>query len=343
MRTRTWVIGMLTVAAWFMGGTFLARAGDEPYPLKAPLGLDEENFIIPKDNPITKAKVALGKQLYFDPRLSVDGTVSCATCHNPALGFSNGLPFGVGIKGQKGNRNTPTVINRIFSTLQFWDGRAASLEEQALGPIQNPIEMGFTLEGVVKRLNGIKGYREQFRKVFGTDVTADGIAKAIAAFERTLISGDSPFDRYEFGGDEKALSPAAKRGLEIFRGKGNCASCHAGPNFTDERFHNLGVGFDKPNPDLGRYNVTKKEEDKGAFKTPTLRDVALTAPYMHDGSLKTLEEVIEFYNKGGIKNPYLDKEIKPLNLTEQEKKDLVAFLKALTGRPIRVKAPELPK
>ncbi len=318
-----------------------ARA-DEPYELKYPLGL--RPMKIPKDNPLTKKKVELGKQLYFDPRLSRDNTISCASCHDPAKGWSNGEQFATGVRGQKGGRNSPTIINSGYNRFQFWDGRAGSLEEQALGPIQNPIEMDMTLEEVVAKLNKIEGYRKQFREVFGTDVTADGIAKAIAAFERTVLSGGAPYDRYK-AGDKKAMSEAAIRGMELFFGKANCAACHSGPNFTDGGFHNLGVGMDKKDPDLGRYLVTKLEGDKGAFKTPTLREIARTAPYMHDGSHKTLEEVVRFYNKGGYDNPWLDEEIFPLELTDQEIKDLVTFLKEGLSSPQypMVKPPKLPK
>lgn len=303
------------------------------YHLDLPLGLDEFAVKIPKDNPLTKEKIALGRELYFDPRLSADETVSCASCHNPQLAFTDGQKASVGIRGQIGIRSAPTIINRVFSKVQFWDGRASSLEEQAKGPMINPIEMGNrNYDDVVKRLRNIKGYREGFKRAFGTeDFTIEQVAEAIASFERTVVSGNSPFDKFESGGDEKAISESAKRGLDIFRDKGRCSECHAGFNFTDEKFHNTGAGMDKPNPDLGRYEITKKEEDKGAFKTPTLREIARTGPYMHDGSLKTLEEVVEFYDKGGIKNPNLDKEMKPLNLTEEEKKDLVEFLKTLNG------------
>jgi cytochrome c peroxidase len=303
------------------------------YHLDLPLGLDEFAVKIPKGNPLTKEKIALGREIYFDPRLSADETVSCASCHNPQLAFTDGQKASVGIRGQIGIRSAPTIINRVFSRTQFWDGRALSLEEQAKGPMINPIEMGNkNYDDVVKRLRNIKGYREGFKEAFGTeDFTIEQVAEAIASFERTVVSGNSPFDKFESGGDEKAISESAKRGLDIFRDKGRCSECHAGFNFTDEKFHNTGVGMDKPNPDLGRYEITKKEEDKGAFKTPTLREIARTGPYMHDGSLKTLEEVVEFYDKGGIKNPNLDKEMKPLNLTEEEKKDLVEFLKTLNG------------
>jgi cytochrome c peroxidase len=310
------------------------------YHLNLPLGLDEFALEIPKDNPLTKQKIALGRELYFDPRLSADGTVSCASCHNPKFAFTDGQKASVGVRGQIGRRSAPTIINRVFSKAQFWDGRVPSLEDQAKVPMVNPIEMGN--KEVVKRLRNIKGYREEFKKAFGREeFTIEHVVKAIASFERTVVSGNSPFDKFESGGDEKAISESAKKGLDIFRDKGRCSECHAGFNFTDEKFHNTGAGMDKPNPDLGRYEQTKKEEDKGAFKTPTLREIVRTSPYMHDGSLKTLEEVVEFYNKGGIKNSYLDKEMKPLNLTGEEKKDLVEFLKTLSGEGWqKITAPE---
>lgn len=320
------------------GGLFLAAAvaveAGDPYQLKLPLGLQEQAAYIPEDNPLTPEKIALGKLLYYDKRLSVDNTVACAHCHDPRLGFTDGKPVSDGVKGQKGTRSAPTVINRLFSAEQFWDGRAASLEEQAKGPIANPIEMGFTLDGVVRRLKSIKGYRAQFKRAFGTeDFTIDQVARAIAAYERTVLSGNSPYDRFQ-AGDKSALSAAAQRGLALFQGKANCRPCHTGFNFTDESYHCLGVGWNpqkKQFEDLGRYNVTKEDAGKGSFKTPTLRNIAQTAPYMHDGSEKTLEQVVEFYNKGGNPNPNLAGEIKPLHLTAGEKADLVAFLKSLTG------------
>ncbi len=338
-------IGMM---AFIVCGVFLLSAASVgaagEYTLQLPLGLQEDALYIPSDNPLTPEKIALGKQLYFDPRLSRDNTVACASCHNPRFGFTDGQPVSTGIEGQKGGRSAPTVVNRAFSKEQFWDGRAADLEAQAKGPIENPIEMGFTHDGVVKRLRGIQGYREQFQHVFGTTaLTIDHVAKAIAAFERTVLSGNSPFDRFE-AGDKTALLPAAQRGLVLFRGKANCVKCHAGFNFTDESYHNIGVGMDKPQPDLGRFDLTKQAADRGAFKTPTLRDIALTGPYFHAGSARTLEETVEFYNQGGISNPQLAKDIHPLKLTDQEKADLVAFLHALTGEiSLMVLAPELPQ
>ncbi len=294
----------------------------------------------PKDNPPTPEKIALGKQLYFDGRLSADNKVSCATCHDPAKGFSNGDQFATGVEGQKGGRNSPTVINSAYGRLQFWDGRAKSLEDQALGPVQNPIEMKMTLDDVVKKLNQIEGYKKQFQQVFGTDVTSDGMAKAIAAYERTVLSGDAPYDKFK-AGDKAALSEAAQRGMKLFFGKANCSACHAGASFTDNAFHNIGV----PGTDVGREAISKQLGDRGSFKTPTLREIARTAPYMHDGSMKTLEEVVAHYNKGGTPHPQLDEEIFPLKLTETEATDLVTFLKeglASASYPDH-KAPELPQ
>ncbi len=335
--------GVLIIAAILGVGGFLSQSEAQgPYKLTLPLGLQEEAAYIPPDNPLTAEKIELGRQLYFDGRLSADGTVSCATCHAPDKGFSDNRPTSIGIKGQVGGRNAPVAINRLFSQEQFWDGRAASLEDQALGPIHNPIEMGNTLKKMVATLNGIEWYRKLFRRVFGTDVTAAGVAKAIAAFERSLVCGNSAFDRYE-DGDDAALSEREQRGLDLFREKANCVRCHTGFAFTDERYHNIGVGMDKPKPDLGRYKITKKVSDKGAFKTPTLRNIAASAPYLHDGSARTLEDVIEFYDKGGVKNPHLSNEIKPLKLTSKEKTDLAEFLKSLSCPDLQVAAPALPK
>jgi cytochrome c peroxidase len=224
---------------------------------------------------------------------------------------------------------------------QFWDGRAGSLEEQALGPIHNPIEMGETLENVVKKLNAIPGYRIQFQRVFGTAATTEGIAKAIASFERTVVSGPSPYDRY-LSGDASALGKAALCGLALFNGKGHCSPCHSGPAFSDQSFHNIGVGMDKAEPDLGREKITGSPEDRGKFKTPGLRNVALTYPYLHDGSEKTLMDVVEYYDRGGDPNPDLDPLMLPLALTRGEKEDLVAFLEALTGVQPVIEKPELP-
>jgi cytochrome c peroxidase len=310
---------------------------------KAPLGLPPLTW--PRQNPYSADKVQLGRYLYFDRRLSSDETVSCASCHDPQKAFTDGAPVSTGIRAQKGVRSSPTILNRAYSLAQFWDGRASTLEEQAKGPMANPIEMGNTHEAIVGRLKGIAGYRALFTKVYGTDeITIDRAAMAIACFERTLLSGNSPYDRYK-NGDKKAMTIDQVRGMSVFIDKAKCDKCHEGSNFTLNAYANLGVGTDKPEPDVGRFAVTHDPHDWGVFKTPTLREVARTAPYMHDGSLKTLDDVVEFYNKGGIKNKNLDPNIKPLNLTDQDKKDLVAFMKALGGEGWQnVKAPEeLPK
>jgi len=320
------------------------------------------------ENPLTRAKVELGRQLYFDTRLSADSTVSCASCHDPATGYTAHTRTGVGIRGQQGGRNSPVSFNRILSGPQFWDGRADSLEAQAVGPIANPIEMGFTHEGVVKRLSEIPVYARQFEKIFGA-LTIDRVGQAIAAFERVIVTAPSPYDHHEqllpfdkldqddiaedadlaakyaaakAAAEAHPMSDSAKRGRELFFGKANCSACHVGANLADEKFHNLGVGMEAAEPDLGRFAVTKDEKDRGAFKTPTVRNVAVTAPYMHDGSQATLAEVVAWYDKGGHPNPQLSDKIKPLNLTEGERADLVAFLEACTGETPRVETARLP-
>jgi len=317
-------------------------AKDAPF-VKVPLGLPED-LNVPADNPLTPEKVMLGHMLYFDKRLSADGTVSCATCHDPAKGWSDGEPVSTGIKGQKGTRNAPTSINSTYMALQFWDGRGKNLEDQAAGPMTNPVEMGnANHQVIVERIAKIPAYAELFQKAFGGPPTKDRLVQAIASFERTVLSGNSKYDRFN-AGEANALNESEKRGKDLFFGKAMCIVCHNGPNFSDSQFHNLGVGMSKPNPDLGRYTQTKAERDKGAFKTPTLRDVEKHAPYMHDGSQKSLEEVVEFYDQGGEANPQLDPLVRKLNLTPQEKADLVNFMKALNGNPYpTIAAPALPQ
>ena len=352
--TRTLTAAGLTLAI-ALGQVALAQEGAPAQPaapkpevvksgswsMTLPLGLQAGSAYIPDDNPMTEDKVMLGKLLYFDPRVSKDKTISCATCHNPFHGFTDPARTSKGVGGKLGGRNSPTVINRLFSAEQFWDGRAKDLEEQAHGPLVNPVEMAMgSHKDVVARIQAAKGYAPLLKKAFGDDkIDMPRIAKAIAAYERTVVSGDSPYDRYQ-AGDKDALSAAAVRGMDLFNGKANCKACHTGFNFTDETYQDIGVGMDKPKPDLGRYDVTKKDEDGGKFKTPTLRNVAQTAPYMHDGSDATLLDVVEFYNKGGIPNPNLSKEIKALNLSAQEKRDLVAFLESLTGNVSNAMPPE---
>jgi len=332
-----------------------------------PLGLPPAP--IPRDNPQSPAKIALGRLLFNDRRFSADGSISCSSCHRPELAFTDSLPVAQGIRGIKGTRNSPTVVNAAYYTSLFLDGRRDSLETQALDPLVNPIEHGLNDHRfVVDVVRKDPDYPARFQTVFGVDtdqITIDHVVKAIASYERTLISGNSPFDRYFFGGDRTALSASAARGLNLFRRKGNCANCHEiswnNALFTDNRFYNIGVGYDRLEPsidayleslrrstkagtkpagslltdaqrsELGRFNVTGVVADIGKFRTPTLRNIEKTGPYMHDGSQKTLEEVVEYYDKGGEKNPYLDPAIFPLKLTDQEKTDLVAFLQSLTS------------
>jgi cytochrome c peroxidase len=316
-------------------------------PRGLPLGVWRRS--LPPDNPLTEEKVALGRALYFDKRLSADGTVSCATCHDPATAFADNRPVAVGVNNRVGPRNAPTLLNAAFSPLLFWDGRARTLEEQVLQPLFNPAEMGMTdRRAVVARLEADADYPRLFAEVFGrAGLTVENAARALAAFERTQFSGDSPFDRF-VAGDAGALTEAQHRGWLLFRGKARCITCHAfgaaAPFFTDFKFHNTGVavgGADLERraraagpADLGRYAVTKRAEDLGAFRTPTLRDVELTAPYMHDGSEKTLLDVVRFYNRGGEKNPRLDRRLRPLGLSEQEMSGLVEFLRALTSEAV---------
>lgn len=304
----------------------------EPVTLPTILGLEDPNTYIPADNPLTKEKIELGRAIFFDKRMSKDNTIACASCHMAKKGFADGMPVSTGIKGQKGGRSAPVSFNRVYSKAQFWDGRAATLEDQSIGPFTNPIEHGFANhDEMVAKMKKMPGYRKLFQEVFGGEITIQDVGRAVASFQRTVLSGNSAVDKYDIGGDQNALSDSAKRGLELFRGKARCTRCHSGFNFTDEKFHNLGIGWDDNKVDLGRYMETKNPEDIGAFKTPTLREIARTAPYMHDGRFKSLEEVVRFYNQGGVKNPHQDNTIIPLEMTDDEQQDLVAMLKSLNG------------
>ncbi|HEV3205119.1 MAG TPA: cytochrome c peroxidase [Gemmataceae bacterium] len=292
-----------------------------------PLGLDK-NLPVPMDNPLTQAKVQLGRRLFFDPILSADGKVSCAGCHHPEHGFAAPARLAVGIGGKLTTRNAPTLFNRAFGTSFFWDGRESTLEAQALRPIENPLEMGHSVAEAIKRLEKHPDYPAQFKAVFSDGISAANLAKAIAGFERVLLLGNSRVDRFR-AGEVQALSNSERHGLWLYESRGRCWRCHSGPNFSDEAFHNTGVSWDKKPIDWGRFEVTKNQLDKGKFKTPTLRGLTRTAPYMHDGSIATLEEVVEFYNKGGAKNPNLDPALGTLGLSKEDEKDLTAFLKAL--------------
>ena len=298
--------------------------------LTIPLGLDW-HMPVPEDNPVTREKVALGRRLFSDRILSSDRTLACATCHDPRRAFTDGRVVAIGIFERMGTRSAPSLVNRGYGVSHFWDGSARSLEQQALQPIANPKEMNLAIDEAVLRLAGAREYRDRFRAAFGRPVNAQDLARALASYVRTILSGNSPLDRY-MNGDRNALSPQARQGFGVFRGKGNCIACHAGPNLTDEQFHNTGGAWkDGAIRDAGRFAVTGKESDRGAFKTPTLREIARSSPYMHDGTVSTLKEVVDFYDRGGNSNPFIDHELHPLYLTEDEKFALVAFLRSLNG------------
>lgn len=294
----------------------------------------------PESNPTTPAKVELGKKLFFDPRLSGDNKMSCATCHIPEKAYGDGLALSPGAEGKPLERNTQTCLNVGFFKSFFWDGRAASLEEQALGPIQSKVEMNQDLDELEAELAAIPGYVTEFRKVFATKPNRDGIGKSLAAFQRTLVTEPSPFDRF-LAGEKDALSDQAKRGLELFRGDAGCIECHNGPLLSDGKFYRLGVSF----KDEGRAKITGKKEDRYRFRTPGLRNIAETGPYMHDGSQKTLEEVVTFYFRGipasGPDGLSLDAEALDF-LSFSDIDSMVAFLKSLSGKVPKITPPELP-
>lgn len=310
-------------------------SGNATLNLHSPLGLPP--LPVPADNPMTKEKIELGKLLYFDKRLSKDGTISCATCHDPKMAWAEHKPTSTGINGQVGARNSPTVLNSAYGSTQFWDGRAATLEEQALGPIENPIEMGHNLKVLVTQLNALPegskpDYKGRFQKVFGTEITADGIAKALAAFERTVLTGNSPYDKY-MAGDKTAMSEAQVRGLKLFE-EARCASCHRPPIFSSFAFVNTGYGMDAEKPDQGRKDATGKDRDAGKFRVPHLRNIDETGPYYHDGKVKTLAEAVRIMAAGGVDVPNrsaMMKMVAQAKLSKSDQADIVEFLKALSG------------
>jgi cytochrome c peroxidase len=291
----------------------------------------EMTVVTPADNPVTEGKISLGRKLFFDKRLSADGSVSCATCHDPERGFADTRTRAVGVYGRVGKRHSPSLVNRGFGFVHFWDGRATSLESQVLQPISDPNEMDLPIEEAVRKLTANETYRHEFQMVFERPLSAEDVARALATYVRTIRSTDAPYDRF-IAGDETALTEEQQRGLNVFN-RSTCGFCHREPTFSDERFWNTGVAW---NPDTagfsddGRFEVSKIERERGSFKTPTLREVARTAPYMHDGSIATLAEVVEFYNQGGRRNRNTQI-VRPLNLTGEDKQALVRFLESLTG------------
>jgi cytochrome c peroxidase len=359
------IVVMFALGIWlWLAPPFRAQQLQTAIPLGLPA--DTWDYYVPRNNPLTPARIELGRKLFFDARLSADGKVSCSTCHKPEQAFADGKPVAEGIAGKLGARNSPSLLNAMFNAGQFWDGRADTLEEQAIQPLTNPLEMGnASYEEVAARLRAVAEYRDDFQRAFGKPVTIELAGHAIAAFERTLLSGDSPFDRFN-AGDQNAISDAAKRGLTLFRGKARCSRCHtfsdAVPFFTDFSYHNTGVAMNHPNfetfarqvfdaaetdranavidrlakreggQELGRILVSYQILDLGAFRTPSLRNIALTAPYFHDGSARTLADVVKFYNQGGRQNINREWDLNSLALTEEEQKELVSFLESLTGR-----------
>ena len=292
----------------------------------------------PADNPYQAEKAALGKMLFFDPRLSINQNISCATCHNPSFGWEQALPLAVGAQNTALGRHNPTILNLAWGDTFFWDGRAATLEEQALGPIQSDVEMNMPLDVLIERVSGIEGYRPYFNSIFSEGITAETIAKAIATFERTVVSGPSPFDRW-IEGDESALSDSAKRGFELFNGKAKCSTCHSGWNFTDNKFHDIGL----PTLDEGRFVIDPSSElNRHAFKTPGLRNITHRAPYMHNGSLANLDAVLVHYLSGGLPRPSRSPEISFLPLMNDDLTDLKAFLHTLQGEDQPMSLPALP-
>ncbi len=298
-----------------------------------PLGVDLYRPV-PDDNRLTAAKISLGRRLFFDRRLSRDGSLSCAGCHDPKRAFTDGRMVAQGAGGALGSRNTPIIVNRAWGESLFLDGRAATLEELALQPVLNPKELGMNADAILSLARN--SYRSRFRAAFHSEPSLELVARALASYLRTIVDGDSPFDRYAAGarsGNSSALSESARRGLALFQGKAGCGQCHSGPNLSDEQFHNTGVAWRTGVlTDEGRAGVTHAPADRGAFKTPTLREISRTAPYMHDGSLATLNQVIDYYDDGGAKNPTLDPKLRALHLSPVEKQDLLAFLNSLTGR-----------
>jgi cytochrome c peroxidase len=350
MRNRKLRLFLITLGLILIAITFIAGCGKNTAPISAgftpeiqplPPGLSTyEAMAIPGDNPMTPEKVALGRQLFFDERLSVDGSKSCYSCHVCEHGLTDGLPKAIGPGNKQLPRSSPTLWNIGYHKEFYWDGRSASLEKQALAAWTGG-NMGAKADEIVAKLNALQDYKSQFQKVFQSDATPDNVVKAIAAYERTIISGDTAWDRWR-AGDQKAISESAYRGWNIFQAI-KCNNCHDGVLFTDQQYHNVGIGMDQKEPDPGRGKITNKPEETGAFKTPTLRDIAKSAPYFHDGSVKTLEEAVDLMLAGGKPNQYLDKKnLQPHKLDTQQREDLLNFLRTLSV-DCKISKPPLPQ
>lgn len=348
MRSRVEVRKILTTAVFALALSVVACEKKETaaefkpeiLPLPAPLARYEA-MEVPGDNPTTPEKAALGRQLFFDKRLSGDETRSCYSCHVCEHGLTDGLPKAIGAFNKQLPRSSPTLWNIGYHKMFYWDGRSPSLEKQGMAAWQGG-NMGAKdhESDILAKINGLQGYRSQFQKVFGGEATAENMMQAISAFERTIISGDTAWDRWQ-AGDQSAASEAARRGFEVFK-QAKCNNCHDGVLLTDQQFHNVGIGMDAPEPDKGRFNATKKDEDTGAFKTPTLRDIARSAPYFHDGSVATLEDAVDLMLGGGKPNQYLDKKnIEKRTITADQRRDLLEFLKSLNV-DCRLSEPPLP-
>ncbi|MDA9557398.1 c-type cytochrome [Vibrio sp.] len=321
------------VALSVSASTALAATNSQKAQYKRP-----DTIPFPSSNPYQASKAALGKMLFFDPRLSDNQNISCATCHNPSFGWEQGQAISLGVKNTALPRHNPTILNLAWGESFFWDGRSGTLEDQALGPIQSDIEMNMPLDKLEARIKSIKGYQPYFDEVFNGDITSGNIAKAIATFERTVVSGMAPFD-YWINGDESAISESAKKGFAVFNGKAQCSQCHTGWNFTDDEFHDIGL----VTQDQGRYAIDPStEQNRFAFKTPGLRNISLRAPYMHNGEMPSLTAVIAHYMGGGVPRASLSPEMKPVPLNASEMRDLEAFLMTLQGDDEPMSLPELP-
>ncbi|PJZ30944.1 cytochrome-c peroxidase [Leptospira kmetyi] len=330
---------------WFVSILFffnLCKEETKEIAPKTPVKpVETVSYPYPEDNRPTPERILLGKTLFFDPIVSGSNWISCASCHNPGLGWSDGLKTAIGHNMKVLGKNTPTILNSAYGKKMFWDGRAENLEAQALGPIASPDEMNQNIDELILELKNISGYKELFAKAYPKeDISAVTIGKAIANFERTVLSGESSFDLWKKG-NPASISESAQRGYSLFNGKAQCSACHQGDQFTDDGFHNIGLKSNRK--DAGRFSLVPVKVMKGSFKTPGLRDVALTGPYMHDGSYSTLEEVVEHYDRGGDDSFNLDPNMKPLKLTKEEKADLVEFMKSLSGKRIAISIPALPR